>query len=463
MKILFIRHHSVSDEIIPPLHFGYLASSLSQNHRAKIYDQLRDKLSDNLLMDYLLRENPDIIGLSAYTKDIHQVKALMYRIKQLLPGARTVLGGVQMSLMPRETFKHLGRSIDFGFAGESELAFSRFIEAVNEDKTGSNLEEVPNLVWRCDGNIKINTSHFSEDLDDLPFPSWELMPPNGYPKAPHGAFYRQFPVAPIITSRGCPYPCTFCAAGAIAGKKVRYRTIDNVMEEVKYLVQRMGVNEIHIEDDNFSMKKDRVIEFCESILSENLGMTWSLPNGMRLNNLDLSTLKLMRKSGCYAVNIGIESGNDRILEKIKKQISKNEIKAQISMAKEAGLDIGGFFIIGFPDETVDEIKDTIRFAGELALDRIGISYFQPFPGTMEYSALQNSGEHKLNLDKSILSLHTISFVPKNFTRRKLRLLRLWGFIRFYFRLKILIKLFSEVKSIEHLKFILKRGLRWLST
>lgn len=462
MKIIFIRHYSIVDEIIPPLHFGFLASTLSNTHKVIIYDQLRDKFSNDHLIKLLLKENPEVIGCSAYTRDISQIKAFMSKVRPLLPNAKIVLGGMQMSIMPQETFEYFDGLIDYGFAGESEWAFSTFIDFVNGNELMDNLNKIPNLVWKSGEDIKINLSEYPENLDEIPFPRWELIPPDSYPKAPHGAFLKQYPVAPIITSRGCPYSCTFCAAGTISGKKVRYRSIDNIIEEIKYLNKDFNVKEIHIEDDNFSMRKGRAIEFSERILREGLGITWAFPNGLRLDNLDLPTLKLMHKAGCYSLNVGVESGNDEILRKIKKRITREEIKAKISMVKDAGLDIGGFFIIGFPGETVKEIKDTINFARELPLDRIGISYFQTYPGTEEYKKLCDSGEYKLDLAISEHSLHTVSYVPKNITEKQLRRLRLKGFIKFYLRPKIILKLLKEVRSLEHFSFILKRGKRWLN-
>ena len=462
IKISFIRHLAVADEVMPPLHFGYLASSLPKKHNVTIFDQLRDRVSDNHLIELLVRDNADVIGFSAYTKDISCVMSFVSKIKPLLPNAKIVLGGVQMSLMPVETFEYFNGDIDYGFVGESEVAFSMFIDAIDEDPSNFDTKRIPNLVWKVDGSVKVNPIKYSLELDDLPFPAWELMPPSSYPKAPHGAFFKQHPFTAIITSRGCPYPCTFCAAGSLSGKKVRYRTLGNVVEEIKLLRNKFGIKELHIEDDNFSIKKERVIEFSERILREVPGINWAFPNGLRLNSLDLPTLKLMRRAGCHSMNVGIESGNNDILHKIKKSTTREQTKEKIGLVKDAGLNIGGFFIIGFPGETTEEIKDTIKFARELPLDRIGISYFQPYPGTSEYKKLYDAGEYEMVLDNSRHSLHTISYVNKNLTENKLKSLRFEGFFRFYFRPKIFIKLLKEVRSLEYFKYILKCGLRWLS-
>ena len=463
MKIFFIRQSVVADEIIPPLHFGYLAGSISSNHEIRIFDQLRDKYSDKYLQKIVIREQPDVIGFSGYTKDMSSIKSMSQNLKKSIPDSKIILGGVQMTLMPKYTFEFFDDTIDFGFVGESEIAFSKFIDVLDTGIEDRRLDELKNLVWKKNGEILVNERENPNDLDEIPFPRWDLMDPRNYPKAPHGAFYKQFPPAPIITSRGCTYSCTFCAAPVLSGRKIRFRSMDNITEEIRLLHHTYGIKEIHIEDDNFSVSRRRVIEFSERMLKENLGLTWALPNGLRLDSLDIHILKLMKKAGCYALNVGIESGNDRVLKRVNKKITREKIKKQISTVNEAGLRIGGFFIIGFPWETSDEIEDTINFARKLDLDRIGISYFQPYPGSKEYEMLSDSGEYRLNLSSNNLALHTISDVSKNLSQKKLKQLRFIGFIKFYFRPTIFIRFFREVKSLEHFEFVIKRGIRWLTS
>lgn len=462
MKIILLRHFSISDEIISPLHFGYIASTINSRHSIIIADQLLSKISDKNLIRYLIKEEPDILGISAYTKDIFHAKQFLAALKPALPRTLVVLGGVQISLMPRETFEFLSPYLDFGFIGESEYHFADFIERLKNGHDPENFKDLDGIIYRSRDSLEVHPAKLIPDLDALPFPRWDLMPPGKYPKSPHGAFYKQHPYAPIITSRGCPYPCTFCSAGALSGKRIRYRSIGNVFEEMRYLIKHDHVREFHIEDDNFSQGRKRVHDFCERILKLGEKITWCFPNGLRIDHLDLETMRLMHRAGCYAINIGVESGNNERLLKIKKRITTEAIRERISMAKEAGLDIGGFFIIGFPDETADEIRSTFKFISTLDLDRIGISYFQPYPGCEEYSKLVEKGEYSFDLSSSRHSLHTITYLPKNLSRKELKRLRFCGFVAFYFRWKIFFNLIRTIKSLEHLTFILKRGLRWLS-
>tara|TARA_B100002003_G_C14141553_1_gene548903 strand:+ start:1639 stop:2361 length:723 start_codon:yes stop_codon:yes gene_type:complete len=219
MKILFVQPMAVADEIIPPLHFGYLAGSISKGHEVRILDQLKDRYNLKHLLSIILRENPDVIGLSAYTKDLSFIYKFSIKLNHIVPDSKIVLGGVQMTLMPEETFRYLWNYVDFGFVGECEADFSKFVDAFEIGIENENFKDFSNLVWKNNGEVIVNKKNIPNQLDALPFPRWELVDPRGYPKAPHGAFLKQFPAAPIITSRGCPYPCTFCAASSISEKK----------------------------------------------------------------------------------------------------------------------------------------------------------------------------------------------------------------------------------------------------
>ncbi len=164
--------------------------------------------------------------------------------------------------------------------------------------------------------------------------------------APHGAFFKQYPVAPIITSRGCPFHCTFCGGHIISGRKIRQRSIKNVMSEIELLYRDYGVREIHIEDDNFTFRKDYVLEFCNHMRSKFPNLTWTCPNGVRIDTLDEEMVEAMRSSGCYALSIGIESGSDKILKLMKKSLNIQKIAEKIEMLKKFDIDINAFFIPG---------------------------------------------------------------------------------------------------------------------
>ena len=460
LRVLLYKLNSIADECIPPISLGYLAAS-SPNHNVQILDGQRLDFKDAHVVQYCLNHDIKVFGLSAMTKDLPSSRELLRKLKTSIPGLITVVGGTQAWLMPTETLSFYGDAVDCVFAGESELSFPAFLDCLQE---GSAPDEamIPGTVFtKKDGKIASNPPRRMENLDSIPFPRWDLMPPKGYPKAPHGGFFRQFPVAPMITSRGCPYSCTFCSSPVMYGRRIRFRGLDNIFEEIELLYAKFGVREIHFEDDNFSLRRNFVLEFCERMLSKGQGITWGFPNGIRLDTLDDEVLSAMKRAGAYALNFGVESGDDETLKLIKKKIDKKEIADRIEMVKKHGFSTGGFFIIGFPWETAENILRTFEFAQKLDLDRVGFSYFQPFPGTDLTKWLIESEEFEMDLESFHTSLHDITFVPKGMTRAQLQKLRRNGLAKYYSNPKRIYKILAGVKTPQHLAAILKRGMRWL--
>ena len=172
------------------------------------------------------------------------------------------------------------------------------------------LSKINNIAFRdAVKGITVNTVKLCEDLDSIPNPAWDLIDPRTYPISPHGTFSKSYPVAPIITSRGCPYLCTFCAGFKSTGRKLRRRSVKMVLDEINYLYRVYGVREFHIEDDNFTLQKEYVMEFTDSLCSSGLKIWWACPNGIRADRLDKEMLLSMERSGCYSFGLGIESGS----------------------------------------------------------------------------------------------------------------------------------------------------------
>ncbi|MBW1668182.1 MAG: radical SAM protein [Deltaproteobacteria bacterium] len=462
MKVLLVKPFDISDEVIPPISLGWLAAHIKDRHQVRILDALKERKKGNEIPGIVQRENIDVVGFQVWTKDIHNVKSTSIAIKSVNPKTKIIVGGCHPTVLPERTINFLGESIDFAFQGEGEVGFRLLVDALCSGDGEGSFKEIPGLVWRDGHDIHVNKNTFIQDLDALGFPAWELMPPSTYPKAPHGAFYKNFPVAPIIVTRGCPYPCTFCSARVISGSKIRTRSVGHVIEELSMLYRKFHVREFHIEDDNFTLSRDFVENFCESLLRKEIRMTWGFPNGIRLDTMDRPLFRLMKRAGCYALNFGIESGSPRILKMIKKKLDLEQIREQLTLAKEERFEVGGFFILGFPTETREEMEETISFARSLPLDRIGVSYFQPFPGSTLYHELVNAGEIDEDwVNHHHTTLHDLTYVSSTTTVEELRRARRKLLVSFYFRLGILWGLLRQVRSHKHLYYITKRGIRWL--
>lgn len=463
-KILLFRPYSKADELIPPFGLGYLATAIRQKYEVEILDGLKEKMTPDKFKDFLSRKKFDVIGIQVFTFHINIAKEYIKIIKEVSPETIIILGGPHPSSDSQNIFYHFSE-IDWAFKGEAEIGLAKLLDLIGEKEKllEPDLADIPGLIWRDKNNQTIiNQQIFVEDLDTLGYPSWDLLKPSTYPLSPHGAFFKNYPIAPIIITRGCPFSCTFCAGHLVSGRKIRKRSIASVIEEIRELYHKYGIREIHIEDDNFTFYKDLVMEFCRELKRNNLNISWTCPNGVRLDTLDEEILLAMKESGLYGISVGIESGSDKILVQMKKNLNTGKIREKINLLRKVGLEVIGFFIIGYPTETREDILKTINFAKELPLKRANFMIFKPFPGTAITSQLLDSGQLKdihQNWDKFILA--EAIYAPSGLTVKKLKQLRRRGFFRFYLRPKILTGMLGEIKNFSHFKAVAKRIFRWI--
>lgn len=445
------------DEIQPPLGLGYLATAIRDKHSVRILDCVKEKMEMGQFRKELAKEKYDAIGIQCYTFSAIAVKEMISIIKGICPDAITIIGGPGPSVEPNIVHEFI--NANFGFKGEAEIGFPMLIESIGVKN--ADLGSIPGLIWKNGKEIMINQQGFIDNLDELKQPSWDLLMPESYPLAPHGAFFKKMPTAPIFATRGCPYCCTFCAGFAVSGRKIRHRSIKSIVDEIEMLHKDHGINEIHIEDDNFTLKRQFVVDFCNELARRKLDIAWACPNGVRLDTLDAELLAMMKKSGLYVVSVGIESGSNRILKDMRKSLTKEKIREKVNLIHAAGLDIVGFFILGYPGETTKDINATIDFACELPLKRASFMLFKPFPGTEATERIK----HELCItekDRANFSLHKVAYSPKGMTFSELKKLRRKALLRFYMRPKIIFSLYSNIKSFQHLKYVLLREIRWLT-
>jgi len=262
-------------------------------------------------------------------------------------------------------------------------------------------------------------------------------------------------VAPIITSRGCPFPCTFCAARALTGRVIRYRSVENVIREIILLRDRYGVREFHIEDDNFTWKREYVIAFCREIIERDLDLSFSLPNGIRLDSLDREVLTLMERAGFYSLAVGIESGSNRVLALMKKNLTREVIREKIELIKECtDMRVSGFFLIGYPGETEKEIGETISFSRELPLNLASFLITMPLPGSPLWDDYQKQDYQNINWGNFVPSrvVPGLSDIPPD----RLKRLQRKATILFYLRPKIISWILKDLKRPNQCRIIVRR-------
>ena len=242
------------------------------------------------------------------------------------------------------------------------------------------------MIWRESGEIKINPPVFPENLDSLGSPDWNLINPCNYPFQTSYLTKSKF-VAPLIMTRGCPYQCTFCSCRSVTGHRIRSHSVPYIIEEIKFLKSNFGIKEICFIDDNFLVLRHLVIDLCEQIIKQKLDIKWSC-FGIRLDLVDKDILSLMEKSGCYLLTVGIESGSQRILDHMKKNLTLDLIKEKITLINTiTNIKIIGNFILGYPMEIEEDVYKTIRLAKILPLYGANFFPFHPTPGTEIFDEL----------------------------------------------------------------------------
>lgn len=459
-QIVLIVPYSRSHYVVPPVGLGYLATSLraAGYNSIKILDCIKEQLPPSKVGRAVEDLDPKIVGLQIFSSDFVSARASMEVAKATVPRAVIIAGGPHVSATGARVLDEMP-ALDYAFVGEAEVGLPLLVGHVIAGKK-IDFQDIPGLMWRDEKGSHANSRTYIKDLDNLGFPAWDLMPPDSYPDAPQGAFYRQFPIAPIATSRGCPYSCAFCGSPVNMGKQLRFRTLPHVFAEMELLRSKYGVREFHFIDDMFNMSKKRVLDFCHTLESKNWNISYSFPNGLRLNTLDGEMLTAMKKTGAYAFTVGIESGSQRVLDLMNKRLTIDLIKEKVNLIHAVGLEPSGFFLLGFPGETKEEMRMTLDLAKSLPLKRAHFSNFLPLPGTEATDRLLNSGEIQ-DPDWTTLSYAKVPYVPRGMTREELKAFQRRAFLEFHLRPKILVKLLSEIKSPFHLLSIVKRARDYL--
>ena len=313
------------------------------------------------------------------------------------------------------------------------------------------------MVFRDRGQVVVNPCRFPLPSEWPAMPAWDLFPLHRYPLEPNGIFSRMPHVAPIITGRGCPYSCSFCACATLFGRRVRRRSVTDVLQEMDHLANHEGIREFHIQDSAFIVTGAFVRELCENLIDSRRGYCWALTSGVRLDAVNPELVRLMESAGCYSMALGIESGSDHILARMSKNLDVATIRSQVRMIKEnSKIRLTGFFIIGYPDEVENDVAATIRLAVELPLDRANFFNFMPFPGTRAHQELLNQGRlHNLLTDR--LYIHDFPFEHPCFSNRWWKRQIRKANLLFYGRLRILWGLAREIRSLAQVKIIARRA------
>jgi len=358
MRIALIQPNLHTRYPQPPLGLLTIAAvCLDQGHSVQIVDANADNLSPDDVV--ALVELSDIVGITAMSLSYPEVVALATVIRKAYPHRFLVLGGVHATLFQQEILDT--SAFDAVVVGEGEKVMQEVLS--RREKT----------VYRAEGLV---------DIDDVPPLPYHLLDDHYHAMPPHG---QHRPFMPVLTSRGCPFHCSFCSK-AVFGSTYRTRSIDGVMKEIDILASQFGVREIIFYDDVFTLNKERTIELSQRLLGGPVGWTCQT----RVNLVNRATLQAMKNGGCYAVAYGIESADPRILKGISKNINTEQVEEAVRYSKEVGLRVIGYFMLGSPGETIDTIKKTVDWSIALGIDYAQFSVLTPLPGSELYELVPES-------------------------------------------------------------------------
>ncbi len=437
---------SEAGSLEPPLGLAYLAANLRKNGiDVEIIDCMVEKFSMERAVSEILARKPIYVGITAVTIDIHNAAYLAKRLKEANPDLVTIIGGVHVTALPYETMR-LFECLDIAVINEGEITICELIKALEQKH---DISSIKGIIFRKNGELVATLPReFIKDLDLLPLPAWDLLP--FLPKYYHSPAYSldKSPSSSLITTRGCGSNCTFCFQGAF-GKNVRMHQAEYVFKMIKHLYYNYGIRNIRILDDNFLLDYRRVRNICEMLIKERMDLTFSCLSRVDIINLD--TLKLLKKAGCWQLIFGIESGSQKILDAVKKRITLIQIERALKLTRQAGLRSLGYFMIGFPTETEKTVQETINFSLRVPLDDFKMNILVPFPGCELYKTADQFGAFDRDWKKMNMYIDSC-FVPSGLTKDKMEDLRKKAFRKFYLRPRII---FGYLKNIRNPSHVLK--------
>ncbi|MBW3015139.1 B12-binding domain-containing radical SAM protein [Candidatus Woesearchaeota archaeon] len=338
----------------------------------------------------LIPTDTDIVGISVHSGVSHTISLrIIEEIRKCEPlkHIKVVLGGMHATTLYNEFVGHA----DYVVLGEAEESLLELVRGVEGKKR---IEEIDGIAYKKDDKLFVKPkTRFINDLDSLPFPAIDLLPLENYWKigSAHGPTSGKYLF--LITSRGCWYNCNFCGNTSFWKSSWRFRSANNVVDEMEYHSRKYDVDLFHIQDPNFSFKKERVIEFCKEIIKRNLKVRWSLPSGIKLETIDEETLEWMKKAGCEYFNFSPESGSKRILKMMNKPVDLDLMLKLIKKASELGIKKGACFIIGYSGENEEDRKLTRQYLKKLVkagLEEASIYIMCPVPGSRDYETFDYS-------------------------------------------------------------------------
>ncbi|AXV37901.1 MAG: B12-binding domain-containing radical SAM protein [Methanobacterium sp. BRmetb2] len=424
MKVLLINPPYVNSKykfiglVAPPLGIAYIAAVLEEGGvDVKIIDAAAMEMEWDTLKKEIENYSPDVVAITALTPTINKALKTAKITKKTCPNANIVMGGYHPTFTYTELLKN--DFIDIVILGEGEYTM---LELVKTLEKGGDLKEVKGIACK---DFTTPSRDIIKDIDSLPFPARHLLPMDEYK-----VLNIKLPTGTLISGRGCPFNCSFCASSAMHGRKMRFRSAQNIVDEIEHLISDYDAEMIAFMDDTFTLRPERVIEICDEIKKRDLDFFWGCT--ARVDTVSKSLLKKMREAGCITIFYGVESADQQLLDGMNKKISVDKIRNAFKLTKEADMRTIASVAIGMPGDTKENIEKTINFVKDLDASYAIFSLATPYPGTAFYNEARANDLIKVN-DWSKYTLLSPVLETVDCSLEELKKLQKKGFRKFYLR------------------------------
>ena len=395
-----IRIRGLERENSFPLGLGYIAAVLDASHKVKVIDVRAEKLGDDSLREAISKIAPRIVGITSMTIAFSRAIEIAQMVKQINNDTVVVVGGAHSNVWPDYPLKY--DCFDISVYGEGERTA---IELWDKIERGESYEDIKGIAFRKDGEVIVNQRReFIVNLDELPFPARHLFPMSKYQDESN--LYVS-PVCSIGTSRGCPFSCAFCSSNVSFGRRYRFRSPKNVVDEIELLINEYNARGIYFREDLFTVNAKKVIATCDEIKKRGLNFKWECES--RVDTVNEEMLRAMKSAGCEYIWFGVESASQEMLDYLNKQITISQVKEAYNLCKKIGIRAGASFLIGVPGETIGDIYSTINFAGELNAESAQFNIFTGHPTSPLYEYVRENNLYGEDVGHGLLMVKTSEF------------------------------------------------------
>ncbi|WP_299525311.1 B12-binding domain-containing radical SAM protein [uncultured Methanobrevibacter sp.] len=440
MKVLFINPPQTASKykfmgvIAPPLGIAYMAAVLQENNiDVEILDASAEDMNFKEVKDELIIRKPDLVALTALTPTIGRALETAQVVKKALPNSIVAIGGYHPTFNFIETLKD--ENIDIVIRGEGEYIMLNLVNALENN---TDLQDVKGIVYEDKNSHEVIVTPEApliNDLDSLPFPALNLLPMNKYKLLDMDTH-----MTTMITTRGCPMQCSFCSSAAMHGRKIRQRSIENIVDEIEHLKSKYNIDTIAFMDDTFTLKKQKVIAICDEIIKRNINVMWGCTS--RVDTLDEKMLRKMKEAGCITIFIGVESADQQQLNRMQKNTTISKIENAFKIARKLKIRTIASVALGMPGDTKEIMNKTIKFVHKLKPNYAIYSLATPYPGTKFYKESFEKNLIKIK-DWSKYTLITPILETVDCSLKDMRKIQAKAFIKFYLRPHYIIKQFLQ--------------------